>query len=90
MENDLMIENQNHGLVEDQQRDIKYTKLFVLPRFTLGVIAQILVYLGITYLHSLLSLHLDKYGFNTVWIGVFFALPDVIYAATSALVFLMT
>jgi hypothetical protein len=47
MEKYLIIENQNDGLVEDQQRDIKYTKLFVLPRFTLGLIAQV----GIPWYH---------------------------------------
>jgi hypothetical protein len=59
--------------------------------FLFGLIAQILVYGSIGFLSPTLSLHLMDYpGFNEFWVGVFFAVPSVIYVINTPLVYFYT
>jgi len=37
-----------------------------------------------------LALHLEKFGYNAVYIGFSFAIPTLIYASTSPLIYVMT
>jgi MFS family permease len=63
---------------------------FLKPRFTLGLVSQIMVYGAITFLQPTLALHLERYGYTAVFIGFSFAIPTLIYAATSPLIYIMT
>ena len=63
---------------------------FWYPRFTLGLVSQIMVYGSITFLQPTLALHLERYGYKAVFIGFSFAIPTLIYAATSPLIYVMT
>ncbi len=69
---------------------MRYSKLFSIGRFTLGVISQVLVYTTATYLQPTLAIHLSSYGYKGLFIGASFALPTLIYAASSPLIFMMT
>ena len=59
-------------------------------RFFFGCFSQILVYASITYLQPILALHLQMFGYSGSFIGLCFAIPTLIYAATAPLVFLIT
>jgi MFS family permease len=79
--------------VEDLSKvghEISFKKLFLLPRFTFGAISQILVYCSVTFIQPTLALHLEQFGYTPVFIGFSFAIPTLLYAATSPLIFLMT
>ena len=56
----------------------------------MGLISQILVYAAVTFLQPILALHLEKFGYNAVYIGFSFAIPTLIYASTSPLIYVMT
>ena len=60
------------------------------PRFTMGLVSQIMVYGSITFLQPTLALHLERYGYKAVFIGFSFAIPTLIYASTSPLIYVMT
>lgn len=64
--------------------------LLRVPRFTFGLISQILVYASITSLQPTLALHLEQFGYTAVFIGFSFAIPTLIYAATSPLIYVLT
>jgi len=69
---------------------VRYCKLFQVARFTLGIISQILVYTTATYLQPTLAIHLISYGYKGLFIGMSFAIPTLIYAASSPLIYVMT
>lgn len=56
----------------------------------MGVASQVVVYGAVTFLQPILALHLEKFGYTPSFIGLSFAIPTLIYAATSPLVFVMT
>lgn len=49
-----------------------------------------LVYGTITSLQPTLALHLEKFGYTAVFIGFSFAIPTLVYAATSPLIYVLT
>ena len=57
--------------------------------FLFGLMSQIFVYGSIGFLSPTLSLHLMEYpGFNEFRVGVFFAVPFVIYVINTPLVYI--
>lgn len=56
----------------------------------MGMLSQILVYMTVTFLQPTLSLHLEKRDFTPVFIGMAFAIPTLIYASTSPMVYVLT
>ncbi len=69
---------------------MRYSKLFSVARFTLGVISQVLVYTTATYLQPTLAIHLTSYGYKGLFIGMSFAIPTLIYAVSSPMIFVLT
>lgn len=63
---------------------------FWYSRFSLGLISQVMVYGSITFLQPTLALQLERYGYTGVFIGFSFAIPTLIYASTSPLIYIMT
>ena len=56
--------------------------------FWFGLMAQILVFAGISFGLPTLALHLKKYdGFDEFWVGIFFAMPAIAYILNSLMVF---
>ena len=49
-----------------------------------------LVYVAITFLQPILALHLETFGYTPIFIGFSFAVPTLIYASTSPLVYVLT
>lgn len=49
-----------------------------------------MVYSAVTFLQPTLALHLEKFGYTAVFIGFSFAIPTLIYASTSPLIYVMT
>lgn len=43
--------------------EVKYSLLFKLPRFALGCISQVLVYMTVTFLQPTLAIHLTSFGY---------------------------
>ncbi len=56
----------------------------------MGVASQVVVYGAVTFLQPILALHLEKFGYTASFIGLSFAIPTLIYAATSPLVYVLT
>jgi hypothetical protein len=84
-----MIEDDHH--VESDVPQVKFVRLFLIRRFTMGVMANILVFTTVTFLQPTLSLHLtEHYHYQPMFIGFSFAVPTLIYAASSPLVYLLT
>lgn len=54
------------------------------------MISQILVYWTFTQLQPTLALHLESYGYSGAFIGFSFAIPTLIYASTSPLIYILT
>jgi hypothetical protein len=63
---------------------------FRIPRFLFGMISQILIFGTATFLQPTLALTLQSFGYHAVFIGFSFALPTLLYAATSPFIFLLT
>lgn len=47
--------------------------------FLFGLFAQVLIYASIGFLQPVLALHLQKYGLETFWIGIYFSAPAIMY-----------
>ena len=47
--------------------------------FLFGLAAQVLIYAMMAFLQPVLSLHLQKYGLDTMLIGVAFSIPAISY-----------
>lgn len=65
-------------------------QLFIVPRFTFGLVSQVMVYAAVTFLQPTLALHLEQFGYSAVFIGFSFAIPTLIYASTSPIVYVLT
>jgi hypothetical protein len=70
--------------------NVEISKLMRIPRFSLGLVSQVLVYGAVTFLQPTLALHLETFGYKAVFIGFSFAIPTLIYASTSPLIYVMT
>ena len=70
--------------------EIKFGHLICIPRFFFGLVSQILVTASIQFMAPAFSVHMQKYGFTPGFIGICFAIPGVIYAALSPLMYLFT
>lgn len=77
-------------LITDTEKTFNMPKLFLVPRFTFGLISQVIVYSAVTFLQPILSLHLEEFGYQAVFIGFSFAIPTLIYASTSPLIYILT
>jgi MFS family permease len=73
-----------------KEKSVKASQLIKVPRFAFGLISQILIYGTITSLQPTLALHLETFGYTAVFIGFSFAIPTLIYAATSPLIYILT
>ena len=59
---------------------VTFRNLARVPMFVFGLFSQVLVYGAIAFLSPTLSLHLTEYdGFDEFWVGMYFAVPSVIY-----------
>jgi len=70
--------------------EIELSHLLCIPRFFFGLVSQVLVSSSIQFMAPAFSVHMSKYGFSPVFIGCCFAVPGVIYAALSPLMYLFT
>ena len=96
----LAKEESLHGLpdfgssVEGSERfkydEISIMHLLCIARFLFGLISQVLVTASIQFMAPAFSVHMSKYGFSPAFIGFCFAVPGVIYAALSPLMYLFT
>lgn len=80
----------NEGSDKKQHDEIELTHLLCIPRFFFGLVSQILVTSSIQFMAPAFSVHMSKYGFSPAFIGFCFAVPGVIYAALSPLMYLFT
>ena len=48
------------------------------------------MYTSITFLQPTLALHLEQFGYTAIFIGFSFAIPTLIYAASSPLIYVLT
>lgn len=64
--------------------------LVSIPRFIFGLGSQILVTSSIQFFAPTYSVHMVKYGFSPAFIGLSFAVPGVIYAGLSPIMYLFT
>lgn len=69
---------------------VKFNRLFLIPRFTMGMFANVLVFSAVTYLQPTLALHLRSYDYQPIFIGFSFAIPTLIFATTSPLIHILT
>jgi len=76
--------------ISEEHTIVKVSKLCLIPRFLMGVASQVMVYSSVTFLQPILALHLEKFGYTASFIGLSFAIPTLIYAATSPLVYVLT
>jgi MFS family permease len=56
----------------------------------MGTVSQIMVFTSITFLHPILSPKLEDEGYSVIFIGTCFAIPTLVYAGSSPLIFMMT
>ena len=54
--------------------------------FTFGLLAQVLAMTLLGFMTPTLALHLNGYGIETFWIGLYFSLPCVSYILGSLLI----
>jgi len=88
--------SQNRG--DDSSREssskhedpIEIKHLACIPRFFFGLVSQVLVTSSIQFMAPAFSVHMAKYGFSPAFIGICFAVPGIIYAALSPLMYLFT
>ena len=78
------------GSASRRNDEISLGHLLCIPRFIFGLISQILVTSSIQFMAPSYSVHMIKYGFTPAFIGMSFAVPGVIYAALSPLMYLFT
>jgi len=64
--------------------------LLRIVRFFFGLVSQVLVSSSIQFMAPAFAVHMAKYGFSPAFIGVCFAVPGIIYAAISPLMYLFT
>ncbi len=69
---------------------MKYSLLFKLPRFALGCISQVLVYMTVTFLQPTLAIHLTSFGYQELFVGLSFALPTIVYTITCSMIYKLT
>ena len=81
---------ENEAQAKEAAPQIRFIKLFKIPRFTMGTISQIMVFTAITFLHPILSPKLEDEGYSVIFIGTCFAIPTFVYAGSSPLIFKMT
>jgi hypothetical protein len=74
----------------EKSEDIRINDLFRIPRFVFSLISQFAVYGAVTFIYPIMALHLEQFGFHTMFIGFSFAIPTLIYASTAPLIFLLT
>lgn len=75
---------------ESNYDEISFYRLCSNMRFLFGLISQIVVTSSIQFMAPSLAVHLRKYGFSPAFIGVCFAVPGIIYAALSPIMYLFT
>ena len=76
---------------ETKQYDtIQITVLLRIVRFFFAFLSQILVTACLQFLAPSFAVHMQRYGFSPAFIGLCFAVPGIIYAALSPLMYLMT
>ncbi len=73
-----------------KQEGFNFWTLAKIGRFTFGLISQVLVFTTITSLQPTLALHLESFGYTPVFIGFTFAVPTLIYASTTPLIYILT
>ena len=78
------------GSASVRQDEISLKHLICIPRFFFGLVSQILVTSSIQFMAPAYSVHMVKYGFSPTFIGLSFAVPGVIYAGLSPLMYLFT
>lgn len=71
-------------------KQVKFSSLFLIPRFFMGVISQVMVFTTVTFMQPTLAVKLDEAGYSQVFIGASFAIPTFIYAFASSLIFILT
>ena len=76
--------------VVEYETNVKFRSLFKIARFTMGMVSQIIVFMAVTFLQPILSPKLKDEGYSEVFIGACFAIPTLIYAGTSPLIFNLT
>jgi hypothetical protein len=81
---------QSSSLVHSSVHEVRYKLLFKLPRFTFGVISQILVYMTVTFLQPTLAIHLTSFGYKELFVGLSFALPIIVYVVTCSFIYKLT
>lgn len=69
---------------------MKFSGLFFIPRFFMGVLSQVMVFMTVTFLQPTLAVKLKDAGFGEVMIGASFAIPTLIYAFSSPLIYNLT
>jgi len=60
------------------------------PRFTFGLMSQTIVSGSVQFIAPSLSLHLSAFGYQPEFISLCFAIPAILYATASPLMFLVT
>jgi len=70
--------------------EISLSHLCCIARFFFGLVSQVLVTASIQFMAPAFSVHMQKYGFSPAFIGCCFAVPGIIYAALSPLMYLFT
>lgn len=86
-----------HNLLDQENPDgtlrpeqVKFTRLFLIPRFFMGMLSQVMVFTTVTFLHPTLAVKLENLGYSEIFIGASFAIPTLIYASTSPLIYVLT
>ncbi len=59
-------------------------------RFLFATIAQVILYMSVCFLQPTLALYLESFGYGGLYIGLCFAIPTLIYAATTPLTYLIS
>ena len=70
--------------------EIKLKDLIFVSRFFFGLVSQVLVTASIQFMAPSASVHLTKYGFSPSFTALCFAVPGVVYAALSPVMYLFT
>lgn len=73
-----------------QGEPISFAVLIALPRFTFGLLSQMLITMSLQYIAPTLSLELQTYGYTPDQIAVSYGIPAILYATTCPFIYLLT
>lgn len=65
-----------------------FKTLWRVPMFSFGLLAQILLFISMSFIQPVLAIHLSSYNLKAVWIGFFFAIGAIAYVIGSLMTFL--